>query len=60
MASLYIYGIERMAGKEHFRNGRQFLQQGGLRSLIQQNGIEEIERHDIELAHTSVVVARFP
>jgi demethylmenaquinone methyltransferase/2-methoxy-6-polyprenyl-1,4-benzoquinol methylase len=59
MASLYVYWIERMAGKEHFKNGRQFLQQGGLRSLIRQNGIEEIERHDIELAHTSVVVGRF-
>jgi ubiquinone/menaquinone biosynthesis C-methylase UbiE len=59
MASLYIYGIERMAGKDHFRNGRRFLQQGGLRSFIQQNGIEEIERHDVELAHTSIVVGRF-
>lgn len=59
LASLYVYGIERMAGRVHFRNGRQFMQKGGLRSIIQQNGIEEIERHDVELAHTSVVVARF-
>ena len=59
MASLYTYWIERIAGKDHFKNGRQFLQQGGLRSFIQQYGLEEIERHDVELAHTSVVVARF-
>jgi demethylmenaquinone methyltransferase/2-methoxy-6-polyprenyl-1,4-benzoquinol methylase len=59
MASLYIYWIERIAGKDHFKNGRQFLHQGGLRSFIQQNGLEEIERLDIDLAHTSVVVARF-
>ena len=59
MASLYTYWIERIAGKDHFNNGRQFLQQGGLRSFIQQYGLEEIERHDVELAHTSVVVARF-
>lgn len=59
MASAYIYWIERIAGKDHFKNGRQFLLQGGLRSFIRQHGLEEIERHDVELAHTGVVVARF-
>lgn len=59
MASLYIYGIERMAGKDHFRNGRRFLLQGGLRSFLMQNGLKEIVRHDVDLAHTSIVVAKF-
>jgi ubiquinone/menaquinone biosynthesis C-methylase UbiE len=59
MAKLYIYWIEKMAGKDHFRNGRQFLRNGGLRAFIRQNCLEEIERHDVELAHTSIVVARF-
>lgn len=59
MASLYIYGIERMAGKDHFRNGRLFLQQGGLRSFLKQNGLGEIVRHDVDMAHTSIVVAKF-
>lgn len=59
MASLYIYGIERLAGKEHFENGRQFLKQGGLSSLIQQHELEEIDRYNVEMAHTGVVVARF-
>jgi len=59
MASLYIYGIERLAGKEHFENGRQFLKQGGLSSFIQQHKREEIDRHDVEMAHTGVVVASF-
>ena len=59
IASLYTYGIERMAGKNHFRNGRQFLHQGGLRSFIRNHGLEEIERHDVEAAHTGIVVARF-
>jgi demethylmenaquinone methyltransferase/2-methoxy-6-polyprenyl-1,4-benzoquinol methylase len=59
IASLYIYGIERMAGKDHFRNGRQFISEGGLRSFLRHNGLEEIERHDVELAHSSVIVAEF-
>lgn len=59
MASLYIYGIERLAGKEHFKNGRQFLKQGGLSSFIQQHELEEVDRYDVAMAHTGVVVARF-
>jgi len=59
MACLYIYGIERLAGKEHFENGRQFLRQGGLSSFMQQHEVEEIDRHNVELAHTGIVVARF-
>jgi demethylmenaquinone methyltransferase/2-methoxy-6-polyprenyl-1,4-benzoquinol methylase len=59
VASRYIYGIERLAGKEHFENGRRFLERGGLNSFIQQNELEEIDRHDVEMAHTGVVVARF-
>jgi hypothetical protein len=59
MASLYIYGIERMAGKDHFRNGRRFLSNGGLRFFLEQNGLEEIARHDVDLAHTGIVVAKF-
>jgi demethylmenaquinone methyltransferase/2-methoxy-6-polyprenyl-1,4-benzoquinol methylase len=57
ISSLYIYGIERMAGSEHFENGRQFLKQGGLSSFIQKHELEEIDRHDVELAHTGIVVA---
>jgi ubiquinone/menaquinone biosynthesis C-methylase UbiE len=59
VANLYIYGIERLAGKEHFENGRQFLEQGGLSSFIQQHELVVIDRHDVEFAHTGVVVAGF-
>ncbi len=59
IAKLYICWIERMAGRDHFRNGRQFLQNGGLRAFIRRNGLEEIERHNVELALTCIVVARF-
>jgi ubiquinone/menaquinone biosynthesis C-methylase UbiE len=59
MASLYIYGIERMAGKDHFANGRLFLSEGGLRVYLRQNGLEEMERYNVELAQASIVVANF-
>jgi ubiquinone/menaquinone biosynthesis C-methylase UbiE len=59
MAMLYVYGIEKMAGRDHFKNGRQFLLEGGLRTFLRRNGLKEMDRHDVELAHTSIVVARF-
>lgn len=59
MASLYVYGIERMAGKVHFRNGRRFLSDGGLRSFLEKNDLEQIERYDVDLAHSSIVVAKY-
>lgn len=59
MGWLLTTGIERMAGKEHFGYGRQFLDQGGLKAFIKQNGLVEIDRHDVEPANTSIVVAQF-
>jgi len=59
LGGFFTWGIERMAGKEHYSNGRHFLEQGGLRAFIKQNGLVEVDRHDVELAHTSIVVAQF-
>jgi len=59
LASVYVYGIERIAGEEHFSNGREFLKQGGLKAFLERYGLEEIESHQVELAHTSIVVAGF-
>lgn len=59
LAGIYTYLIERMAGRGHFRNGRQFLKQGGLKTLLKQNGITEIKRFDIELGSCSLVVGKF-
>ncbi len=59
LASLYVYGIERIAGKEHFSNGRAFLKQGGLNAFLERFGLTVVERHDVELAQTSIVLARF-
>ena len=55
----FTYLIERMAGKEHFRNGQQFVKQGGLREFINKNELVEIERYDIEQANSSIVVVEF-
>lgn len=55
----FVYWIERMAGKEHFRNGREFLRQGGLRAFLKQNGWIEIERHNIAMASSSIVITQF-
>jgi demethylmenaquinone methyltransferase/2-methoxy-6-polyprenyl-1,4-benzoquinol methylase len=59
LGSFFVYLIERIAGKEHFRNGRQFLKQGGLRSFLKQNGMIEVERHNVELASSGIVLAKF-
>jgi ubiquinone/menaquinone biosynthesis C-methylase UbiE len=59
IASLYVYGIERIAGKEHFLNGRNFLKQGGLTAFIDRNGLKKIDSCGVELAHTRIVVAQF-
>ncbi len=59
LASLFISSIERMAGKEHYRNSRQFLKAGGLQALVKTNRLRPTERHDMELASSSIVVAEF-
>lgn len=51
--------VERMAGGEHFRNGRQFLQQGGLREFMKQQELHEMGRHHVQMASSGIVVAKF-
>jgi demethylmenaquinone methyltransferase/2-methoxy-6-polyprenyl-1,4-benzoquinol methylase len=53
----YIWVIERLAGSDHFHNGREFLARGGLRSLLLKNDLKELERHDISAGTCAVVVA---
>ena len=59
LGSFFVYLIERAAGKEHFWNGRQFLKQGGLQVFLEQNELIEIERHNVELASSAIVLAQF-
>jgi len=59
IGKFFAYLIERMGSCKHFRNWRQFLKQGGLRAFEEKNGLVEIERHNIELGNSSIVVAKF-
>lgn len=59
VGAIFTLLIEKMAGKEHFRNGRQFLKQGGLKYFLQHHDLVEIERYPMELASSSLVVASF-
>ncbi len=56
-ASFYVALIERLAGRRHFRNNRDFLRRGGLRALLAENGLIELERHDLEAGTCAIVMA---
>jgi len=56
-AYLYVSAIERLAGRSHFRNGRDFFNRGGLRALLRENGLLEVERQDVAAGTCAVVLA---
>ncbi len=58
VGALAVRAVERLAGGEHYRNGREFLSRGGLRAFLRESGFVETARHDIETVSISVVVAR--
>lgn len=60
IGSVLVYLIERSGGGEHFRNNRQFLREGGLRSFVKKHDLIEVERHDVELGALAIVVAKLP
>ena len=49
--------IERLAGGDHYRNSRRFLELGGLRSFLNEAGLQEVARCDIETGSLSIVAA---
>ncbi|MFO7732729.1 MAG: class I SAM-dependent methyltransferase [Candidatus Aminicenantes bacterium] len=53
-----VHIIERMAGGDHYRNGRNFLRRGGLKAFLGEHGFVETARRDVESASISVVRAR--
>lgn len=57
LAHLYISPIERAVGRAHFRNGRDFFRRGGLRALLQDNGLREVARRDISAGTCALVLA---
>ena len=58
LAFYFVYLIELMAGQEHFKNGRQFLKNGGLRQFLIENDLAEIERYNSEKSCSAIVVAQ--
>lgn len=56
--ALFAHAIERLAPREHYRNGREFLRRGGMRAFLSKNGFVEDERSDIEAGSLAIVVAR--
>jgi ubiquinone/menaquinone biosynthesis C-methylase UbiE len=57
VGALFVWAIERLAGGEHYRNGREFLRNGGLRAFLGANGFVEIDRRDVEAGSIGVVTA---
>jgi ubiquinone/menaquinone biosynthesis C-methylase UbiE len=55
--ALAVRAVERLAGGEHYRNGRDFLKRGGLRAFLRESGFVETARHDVEIGSISIVVA---
>ena len=53
-----VHIIERMAGGDHYRNGRNFLRRGGLKAFLDEHGFVETARRDVESASIGVVRAR--
>jgi len=56
--ALFAWAVERLAGGEHYRNGREFLRSGGLRAFLLASGFVEVERRDVETGSLAIVVAR--
>lgn len=54
-----VYLIERMAGSEHFWNGRRFLKSGGLSGFLREHRLTVIERYASETSCTAIVVAEW-
>ena len=50
--------IERLPGKDHYQNGREFLKTGGLSAFLNRVGLVEIERYHFPLAASALVAAR--
>jgi demethylmenaquinone methyltransferase/2-methoxy-6-polyprenyl-1,4-benzoquinol methylase len=57
-ALCYVSVIERLAGREHFRNGRDFLGRGGLETILRDHGFTEVGRSNIEAGSCAIVLAR--
>ena len=55
----FTHLIEMMAGGEHYRNGRQFLEAGGLKHFMKKNDLIEIKSHRIAGGSLGIYIGRF-
>ncbi len=58
LGSAFARLIERTAGGEHYKNNRQFLKNGGLQAIIRSHRLHTVERHDIPLGSSRIVVTQ--
>jgi ubiquinone/menaquinone biosynthesis C-methylase UbiE len=57
VGNFFVTAIERLAGREHFENGRQFLSKGGLRAFLRDHGLRALDRREVETGSFGIVVA---
>jgi ubiquinone/menaquinone biosynthesis C-methylase UbiE len=55
--ALFTRAVERLAGGDHYRNGRDFLRRGGLRAFLRESGFVELSRRDVATGSIGIVVA---
>lgn len=56
IAYMLIYLVEKIAGKEHFLNGREFIQKGGLSSFIRRTNLKLVKRTRRARGNSSLIV----
>lgn len=55
---IFVYGIEFLAGWQHFRNGRQFVKQGGLTQFLHDHRLAIHEKHTSTWGSSSMVLCK--
>jgi ubiquinone/menaquinone biosynthesis C-methylase UbiE len=58
IGALVTQAVERLAGGDHYRNGREFLRRGGLTAFLRESGFVEVSRQDVESGSISLVISR--
>jgi demethylmenaquinone methyltransferase/2-methoxy-6-polyprenyl-1,4-benzoquinol methylase len=58
LGALFVRAVERLATREHYRNGRAFLRSGGLRGLLRTKGFVEVSRRDVAAGSLGIIIAR--
>jgi ubiquinone/menaquinone biosynthesis C-methylase UbiE len=57
LGTLIVRTVERLAGREHYGDGKEFVKRGGLRGFLRERCFVEVSRREIAAGSLSVVVA---